>query len=126
MRAASAILSRASAALLALGGLALLFASDRILPWLAPGMPPNAAWIGQLIAAGWAGIAFHNWIAREQRLGGIYGRPTVLLNLMLYMISALGLVKADGAPMAVRVMAIPFGAMAALYGAVLLRGPFDS
>lgn len=126
MRSASSVLSRASAALLALGGLALLFASDRILPLLAPGFPPGAAWLGQLVAAGWAGIAFHNWMAREQRLGGIYGRPTVLLNLMLYLISALGLLKADGAPLSVRVLAVPFGAMAVLYGAVMLRGPFDT
>lgn len=126
MRSASAVLSRVSAALLAFGGLALLFASDRILPLLAPGFPRGAAWIGQLVAAGWAGVAFHNWMAREQRLGGIYGRPTVLLNLMLYLISALGLLKADGAPLSVRVLAVPFGAMAVLYGAVMLRGPFDT
>jgi hypothetical protein len=121
----SGALARASAALFGVAGLALLFASDRLLALLVPGIPAGSAWLGQLVAAGWLGIAFHDWIARDQRLGGIYGRPTVLLNLVVCTISALGLVKADGAPPAVRWAALPFAVLAAIYGAAMYRGPLD-
>ena len=121
----SSVIARASAALLAAAGLPLLFASDAILPRLVPGFPATAAWLGQLIAAAWLSVALFNWNSKATILGGIYGRPSVNLNLVLYVVSALALLKvADGA-LVVRAIAAPFVLMAAVYGAVLLRGPFD-
>lgn len=121
----SATVSRASAFVLASTGLPLLFASDVILSTLAPAVPPSAAWLGQLIAAAWLSIALFNWHARASVLGGIYGRPVVNLNLVLYVVSALGLLKAEGATVTLRVLTIPFVGMAVVYGVLLLRGPFD-
>jgi hypothetical protein len=121
----SSMIARVSALVLALAGFPLLFASDVLLPQLLPGLPPNAAWAGQLIAAGWLSIALFNWNSRGTLLGGIYGRPAVNLNLVMYTISALALVKADGNRGVALPLAIPFGIMAIVYGAAMLRGPFD-
>lgn len=121
----SSLVVRASAALLAAGGLPLLFASDSLLPRLVPTFPPALSWMGQLIAAAWLGIALFNWSTRNTTIGGIYGRPAVMLNLVLYLVSGLGLLKASGTPLAVRAIALLLLAMAALYGHLLLRGPLD-
>lgn len=121
----SSVISRASAALLAAAGLPLLFASDAILTRLVPGFPVTASWLGQLLAAAWLSVALFNWNSRDTVLGGIYGRPSVNLNLVLSVVSALALLKVGAAAPGVRAFAIPFVVMGAVYGAVLLRGPFD-
>jgi hypothetical protein len=110
---------------LAAAGIPLLFASDAILPRLVPDFPTTAAWLGQLIAAAWLSVALFNWNSRATILGGIYGRPSVNLNLVLYVVSALALLKVGHSALAVRALAVPFVVMAGVYGAVLLRGPFD-
>ena len=51
----SSALSRVSAAVLAIGGGAFLFAADALLPALVPGFPSTAAWLGQLVGASWLG-----------------------------------------------------------------------
>jgi hypothetical protein len=124
----SSLVSRVSAALLSLAGLALLFASDVLLPAVVPGLPPAAAWLGQLLAAAWLGVAALNWLQRAAVLGGIYGRPIVIANLALYFVSALSLFRAlvsAGTPSALWLALAPSAVLAAVYGALLLRGPFD-
>jgi hypothetical protein len=124
----SSVLSRVSALVLLLGGLALLFAPDVLLPALAPGFPPAAAWLGQLLAAAWLGVAALNWLQRAAVLGGIYGRPVVFANGALYLVSALSLLRAllgGAAPRAVWLVCAPAALLAAAYWALLLRGPFD-
>jgi hypothetical protein len=122
----SSIVSRASGAVLLAGGLTLLFASDTVLPVLSPGFPTAATWIGQLLAAAWLGVAALNWLHRGAVLGGIYGRPIVVANAVLYFVSATSALRAAvvvGRPLwAVVVVA---GAFAAMYAALLFRGPFD-
>lgn len=124
----SSTVSRISAILLLLGGLALLFASDVLLPPLVAGFPPDAAWLGQLLGAAWLGVAALNWLQRSALLGGIYGRPIVVANVALYFISALSLLRAligHTAPLALWGALAPAAAMAVVYGALMLRGPFD-
>lgn len=124
----SSLLSRVSAAALLLGGGGLLFAPDVLLPALVPGFPPAAAWLGQLLGAAWLGVAALNWLQRGAVLGGIYGRPVVFTNLVLYFVSALSLLRAGlggRAPQALWLVFIPAMALAVAYGALLLRGPFD-
>jgi hypothetical protein len=124
----SSLLSRVSAGVLLLGGIALLFASDVLLPALIPGFPPSAAWLGQLLGAAWLGVAALNWLQRAAVLGGIYSRPVVLANLALYVVSALSLLRVlleGGGPLAMWAAAGVAGVLAAVYGALLLRGPFD-
>src|SRR3954468_23464373 len=97
-RLISSLVSRASAALLAIGGVALLFAADDILPRIIPGFPEAGAWVGQLLAAPWLGVAALNWLNRSLVIGGIYGRPVVLANMALYFVSAMVLVQAARRP----------------------------
>ena len=66
-----------------------------------------------------------NWNSRRTTLGGIYGRPIVNLNLVLYLVSALSLLKVQDPTLAVRVLTLPMAIMAMVYAALLLRGPFD-
>lgn len=115
--------------MLLLGGLALLFAADDVLPALVPGFPRSAAWLGQLLAGAWLGLGAANWISRTSVLGGIYGRPIVMGNAALYLVSALSLLRAllgGTAPRAMWVACAITLVLAVAYGALLLRGPFDS
>lgn len=129
LRMISSILSRISALVLLVSGLALLFAPDVLLPAVAPGFPPAAVWLGQLLAAAWLGVAALNWLQRGARLGGIYGRPIVFTNLALYLISALSLLRAlfgGTPPKQLWFVFLLTTVLAIVYGALLLRGPFDS
>jgi len=124
----SPLLSRMSAAVLLLSGVALLIAADVVLPALVAGVPPAAAWLGQLLGAAWLGVAALNWFQRTTVLGGIYGRPVVCANLALYFVSALSLLCAllgGGAPRAVWLALALAAAPGVAYGALPLRGPFD-
>ena len=122
-------LSRASAGFLAIGGLAFLFAADDILPRLVPAFPPSGAWLGQLLAAAWLAIATLNWLSRSLLLGGIYGRPVVLTNAMLYFVGAMVLVKIArraGESATVWILFLPVAVFAAMYAWLLFRGPFET
>lgn len=125
----SSFITTFNAAVLGIGGLALLFGSDELLPRLMPGLPAGATVLGQLISAGWLALASLNWNQRRMIVGGIYGRPTVLANLMLYLVSAFSLghpVLACGASPVMRALTVLFAVMAVVYGALLLRGPFGA
>ena len=121
-------LSRASASLLLLGGVALLFIPDVILPAVVPGVPATSAWLGQLVAAAWLAVAGLNWLSQSVLLGGIYGRPVVMTNAVLYFITATTLSKAvtqSGTSAALWIMIVPAAFFAALYGWLLFRGPLE-
>ena len=111
------------------GGFALLFGPDAVLGALAPGMPAETWWLGQLLAGAWLALAAQNWLQRSVVIGGIYARPLVYSNFVLYLISALSLVRVAITPTASRaplVLAVPMVIFAVVYAALLLRGPFDA
>jgi len=125
----SSVLSRVSALVLLVGGLALLFASDAVLPAIVSGYPASGSWLGQLLGAAWLGLSSLTWLQRGAVLGGIYGRPTVLANLTLYCISALSMLRTllgHGAPSLLWFGVAIAGILTAAYGTLLLRGPFDT
>jgi hypothetical protein len=118
--------SQASAAVLATGGLALLFAADVVLPRLIPDYPAAGAWLGQLLGAAWLGVAALDWLNQSALLGGIYGRPVVLTNAALYFITATVLLKIvvrGDAPRALWAVTVVAVLLAGIYGWLLLRGP---
>ncbi len=122
----STMLSRASAGLLVLGGLALLFAPDVILPRLIPGFPVPGVWLGQLVAAAWLALAILNWLNRGVLLGGIYGRAVVVTNAVFYFVGAIVLLKTvttRDVPAALWIVAVPVALFAGVYGWLLFRGP---
>jgi hypothetical protein len=102
----------------------LLFAADELLPRLVSGLQAEAAWIGQVLGAAWLGLAALNWLSRGSVLGGIYGRPIVMANAVMYFITTTAVLKAPfvGAPLAA---CVP-GIFAVLYGSLLFRGPFSA
>ena len=110
------------------GGLALLFASDDLLPRLIPGFPPSGAWLGQLLAAAWLAVAALTWVSRSMLLGGIYGRSVVMANVVLYFVAAMALLRVvtrSGAPSGVVLLLVPSALFAVAYGWLLYRGPFE-
>jgi hypothetical protein len=121
----SSTISRTSAIYLGVLGLALLFASDLLLPRVIPGFPREAAWLGQLLAAAWLGAATLNWHGRATVLGGVYGRPLLGLNLTLYVVGALALARVDAVSPLLWLVKGPMSLLGLVYGALLLRGPFD-
>jgi hypothetical protein len=125
----SSIVSRSSATLLLLGGLAFLFLPDAVLMTLVPGYPPAGAVVGQLVGAAWLGLGVLNWVQRAAILGGIYGRPVVLANFVAHAVGALSVARAifgTGASSALWIVFVPIALLAVVYAALLLRGPFDS
>jgi hypothetical protein len=125
----STTITTSSACVLGASGMALLFASDELLPRLLPGTPVSAAVLGQLVAAGWLAVAWLGWNRRHQLVGGIYGRPMALAHLLLYLVTTFSLAHPAmeaGAPLALRLLTLLFGALALVYAALLLRGPFGT
>ncbi|MES2524602.1 MAG: hypothetical protein V4617_18020 [Gemmatimonadota bacterium] len=117
----------ASAAVLMAGGVTLLFGADAILPRAIPGFPRSAAWLGQLLAAGWIAIAMLNWSGRSALLGGIYGRAIVMTNVIVYFVSAAVLLRPllkGAVPGVVGLFFVPVALLAATYFWLLMRGPF--
>jgi len=124
----SPLVSRVSASLLCIGGLALLFAPAVVFARLEPGFPAGAAWIGQLLGAAWLGLAALNWLSRSAILGGIYGRPVVVANFAVYFISCLAAVRAGqraGFPAASWAVMVPAGVLAIVFGWLLFKGPVE-
>jgi hypothetical protein len=122
----SSIVSRASALFLAIMGLALLFASDNILPQLVQGSSPSLDLIGQLLGGAWLGVAALNWLSKSALIGGIYSRPVVSANVLLYFVTALSLIKPlmrGGLPGAVWILFVPIAGFAVVYLWLLFRGP---
>ncbi len=114
--------------MLLVGGLALLFAPDVILPRLIPAFPAGGVWLGQLLAAAWLAVAALNWLSRATLQGGIYGRPVVLTNAALYFIATMALVKVvarGDAPAALWFLFVPAASLAGMYCWLLFRGPFE-
>ena len=81
-----------------------------------------------MLAAAWLGIASLNWMQRTAIIGGIYARPLVTTNFVLYLVSALSMVRVvtvPGAGWGAWLLTIPMCAFAAAYAALMFRGPFD-
>ncbi|WP_027483285.1 hypothetical protein [Deinococcus pimensis] len=77
-------------------GLPLLFAADVVAAWLnLPGAAGELA--VQLIASGLLGLGAVNFWSRGQFVGGIYGRPLGLGNLLCFLSAWASLGRAVGA-----------------------------
>ena len=124
----SSLISRASAALLLVAGIVLLFASDDVLPRLVSGFPESGAWVGQLLAAALLALGATNWLSRSQLLGGIYGRPVVMANAVFYFVAAMVTLRAAASgdvANSLWVVAAVVSLLAVVYGWLLFRGPLE-
>lgn len=123
----SSLASHASALVLAAGGLALLFVPRSIVAAIGAPSSTAADMVVQLLGAAWLGLAVLNWLQRGAIIGGAFMRPLVSANMMHYLVAVLVLWK--GPPrrdsMLVWTATIVVGLLAIVYGALLMKGPFD-
>ncbi len=88
----------ASALFMGMVGLALTFAPQEILHRFGSGATNWELTLAQLCGALYCGFALMNWTAKGMLLGGIYGRPVVIGNLVHFTMGALLLLKMSSAP----------------------------
>jgi hypothetical protein len=113
------LLMTASALVLALLGLPCVFAPEIVLEKLGGSAPPGAQLIVQVTGALYFGFAGLNWMGKANLMGGIYGRPVAIGNLMHFLVAGIALLKAAAASHAPE--SAPIWVLAAIY-AVLAAG----
>lgn len=116
----------ASAAVMAVAGLALLFAPAAVLSLYGVVLPRPELVLIQLLGAALLGNANINWLARSAVLGGIYGRPLIAGNLTHSFVAAMVLLRAalGGADRpAVWATVALYGLCAAGFASLLRRQP---
>lgn len=86
-----------SIAALVLGapGSFLLFAPDLALGALGSGPDAAAELLAQVAGVLAIALGVNNWMARGAAIGGIYGRPLLMANLLAFFSSGLALLKAQ-------------------------------
>lgn len=83
-----------SALAMAAAGLAATFAPGELLAAVGAGADAWSELLVQLAGALYLGFAMMNWMARGSLIGGIYGRPVALGNLVHFVVMAFALARA--------------------------------
>lgn len=122
------ILMIASALVMAAIGLLLSFAPDEV--FAALGGEAAGPWttILQVCGALYFGFAMMNWMAKGAVLGGIYGRPIVIGNLVHSTVGGLALLKCISqttSPLLIG-LAVAYAVFACLFGWVMFTHPAKS
>ena len=120
------LLMTTSALFLALLGLPCVFAPDIVLTRLAGSTSVLAEIIVQLTGALYVGFAALNWMSKGSLMGGIYGRPVGVGNLLHFFAGALAVVKVIpviDAPPITWVACVGYILFAVGFGLVVLRNP---
>ena len=63
-------------------GLALIFAPVEAMSSIGAGAAPAGVWIAQLLGAAILALSQLNWLQRFAKVGGIFGRPVLVPNLV--------------------------------------------
>lgn len=116
----------ASALFMAAIGLSLTFAPEEILHRLDSDATSWGTTMAQVCGALYCGFALMNWMAKGVLLGGIYGRPIVIGNLVHFTMGALLLAKLPGGHsfgMERWTMTAIYVLMAGLFGHVMFTQP---
>ncbi len=90
------VLLSIAALVIGLPGLFLLFAPDEALAWFGSAADPAAQLFTQLAGGFATAIGINNWMARGSAIGGVYGRPLLVGNLVAFFTAGLSLLKAPG------------------------------
>ncbi len=120
------LLMSAAAVVLGSGGVACLFAPDLVLAAIAGDISPGAMLLAQVLGTLLLGFAALDWMWKGNRLGGIYGRPIVLANVLHFVSTALVMVKALSREPALRALwplAVVYAVFAAGFFVLLFRDP---
>lgn len=89
----SRTLMMASSLFMAIAGFIASFFPQEILHYLELTTPRLAIVIIQILGALYLGFALLNWMAKGVLIGGIYGKPLLMGNLLHFMMVALALIK---------------------------------
>jgi hypothetical protein len=119
------IVMTASAVVMAVAGAAASFAPREIL--VAAGtQSPDAALqlLVQLAGALYLSFAIANWTARNSLIGGIYGRPLALANVLHFTMGSLALIShAGGGVRGVTALAVIYALFAIAFAVVFFTSP---
>ena len=114
-----------SAVYMGAAGLGLTFAADDLLRHVRQPDARILVVFVQTIGALYLAFAALNWLLRGSVIGGIYGRPLALANLLHFLIVAIMLVRwaVEGGPPGIMVLAGIYAAFAISFVAVMFREP---
>ena len=122
-------LMSASAIALGLLGLSCLFAPDIVIGQFGALGSGPAVLIVQVTGALYLGFAVLNWMWRGNLIGGIYGRPVTIANLLHFVAAGLAMVKVvwrGSEPPFLSSLAAFYVVFAVSFAIVLFRHPVDS
>jgi hypothetical protein len=119
----SRLLMSASAIVLGLLGITATFAPDNVIALV--GLPESrlADLLVQLIGGAYLGFAMLNWMAKGSVLGGIYGRPLIVGNLLHFVTSGLAVASRVGELSSLWVIAVVYLLFGAGFGLLLRLSP---
>ena len=115
----------ASALALALLGLPCIFAPDVVLQRLSGSSSAGAELLVQITGALYLGFAGLNWMGKANLMGGIYGRPVAIGNLLHFLVAAIAIFKAAQAT-GVRFLwpiALGYASFALGFALIVFRNP---
>jgi hypothetical protein len=76
-----------SALLFGFAGLVLIFAPVEAMSSIGAGAAPAGVWVAQLLGAAIFALSQLNWMQRFAKVGGIFGRPILVPNLVFATVS---------------------------------------
>lgn len=120
------VLMRASALVLCALGLIGTFLPDTVLSRAGAPVTPALMLLVQTLGALYFGFAGLNWMARDNLIGGIYGRPVAIGNLLHFLPAGIAAIKliprAEEVP-GVWPFAMVYAIFALAFALVLFRHP---
>jgi hypothetical protein len=119
-------LMMASAAMMAVAGVALTFAPQEIAAWAGPQPSAMAVLLAQAAGALYIGFAVLNWMAKDVVIGGIYSRPVAIGNSAHFFILAAALVRLTISAQRngfILLLALVYAAFAVCFGVLLFTSP---
>jgi hypothetical protein len=123
------VLMRASALVLCTLGLVGTFLPDSVLTRAGAPATPALMLLVQTLGALYLGFAGLNWMARDNLIGGIYGRPVAVGNLLHFLTAGLAAIKlvpqAEEVPW-VWPFAVIYSIFAVSFALVLFRHPVSA
>lgn len=109
-----------------IAGISLSFFPQEILQYLNVDSPIMHPLILQVLGALYFAFAMLNWTAKENLIGGIYGRPIAIGNLTHFVVGALALIKGISAiqnELIVWIAAMIYALFAILFTLVFFKHP---
>ncbi|MFA5669300.1 MAG: hypothetical protein WC967_08650 [Balneolaceae bacterium] len=90
------ILMMASSVFYGVIGFGLTFLPEEFFGYVSADINPFSIVTLQILGAAYLGFAMLNWITRRNPIGGIYGKPLLIANLVSFLVSSLTLIKMIG------------------------------